>query len=65
MSNKATKEEQDFAVVMQQLSAEAEKIMPVFAVEEKILRPTVRNRRSWQKSGMRSLNACTVWKTRC
>jgi molecular chaperone GrpE (heat shock protein) len=35
MSNKATKEEQDFAVVMQQLSAEAEKIMPVFAVEEK------------------------------
>src|SRR5260370_12263150 len=35
MSNKATKEEQDFGVAMQQLSAEAEKIMPVFPVEEK------------------------------
>src|SRR5438132_7199802 len=28
MSNKATKEERDFAIVMQQLSAEAEKILP-------------------------------------
>src|SRR6202158_334724 len=35
MSNKAAQQEQDFAVAMQQLSAEAEKIMPVFPGEEK------------------------------
>jgi hypothetical protein len=28
MSNKATQQERDFAIVMQQLSAEAEKILP-------------------------------------
>src|SRR5712691_11304725 len=35
MSTKATQQEQDFAVAMQQLSAEAEKILPVFPIEEK------------------------------